>query len=242
MVKILEMFHKPIAHRGLHGGAIIENSLGAFSAAIEQGLGIELDIHMMGDGTIVVHHDESLDRLCGIDKRLDNLNSEDLANYPLQGSGEKIPTLSEVLDLTAGKVPLLIELKISNSFNPVFTQRLLQLLDTYAHKQMIALQSFNPYAVAWLKTHTTDYPIGQLSSGKLSGQKWHVQFMFKTLLINKISHPDFVSFDIEYLPSPFVTKCRKRGMPIIAWTIDDEQKRAKALLYADQFIFEKIPL
>lgn len=236
------MFHKPIAHRGLHGPGIVENSLAAFTASIKAGFGFELDIHMMGDGTIVVHHDESLKRLCGVDKQLDQLTSKDLHDYPLLESGEKIPTLQEVLDLTAGQVPILIEMKISNSFDPAFTMALLKMLEAYPYKDQIAIQSFNPYAVRWLKNNTTDYPIGQLSSGKLSGQKWHVQFMFKTLLINRISHPDFVAYDIEYLPSRHVARCRKRGFPIISWTIDDEAKRAKALLSSDQFIFEKIPL
>lgn len=242
MKTIIEMFDKPITHRGLHAPGVDENSLGAFDRSIKAGLGFELDIHMLADGTIVVHHDETIKRLTGVDKRLDQLTLPELKKYPLRISGELIPTFEEVLKLTDGRVPILVELKISNSFDPAFTAALLKVLDTYPHKDMIALQSFNPYAVRWLKANTNDYLVGQLSSPNLSGQKWHVRFLFKTLLINKISHPDFVSYDIEYLPSRHVSRLRKKGMPIIAWTIDDHPKQAKALLYTDQYIFENISL
>jgi glycerophosphoryl diester phosphodiesterase len=242
MKKITELFTRPIAHRGLHDDRRIENSLSAFAAAIEKGYPFELDVHLMKDGTIVVHHDDNLKRLCGVDRPLKDMTLPELKSIPFTGSNERVPTFQEVLDLTKGQVPILVEMKISNSFDPVFPEALLKLLDGYPYKDKIALQSFNPYAVRWLKDHTEQYPIGQLSSNKLSGQKAHIQFMFKTLLVNRISHPDFVSFDVLYLPSCFVKGVRRRGRPIIAWTINDDKKRQTALKNADQFIFERIKI
>lgn len=242
MNKITEMFSKPIAHRGLHQGSIIENSLAAFEASIEAGLGFELDVHMIKDGTIVVFHDYTLKRLCGIDLKLSDLTHNDLKKHPYTDSHEWIPTLEEVLSLTSGRVPILIELKISNAFDPAFPSALLKVLDKYEYKDKIALQSFNPYAVKWLKANSDEYLIGQLSSGKLEGQKPHIQFMFKTLIINRLSHPDFVSYDINYLPCRWVKRARAKGLPIIAWTIDDELKRKSALLNADQYIFEHLKI
>ncbi|MFA5236078.1 MAG: glycerophosphodiester phosphodiesterase family protein [Bacilli bacterium] len=239
MKKITELFTRPIAHRGLHDDRRVENSLSAFAAAIEKRLPFELDIHLMKDGTIVVHHDDSLKRLCGVDRLLKEMTLTELKAITFTGSNERVPTFAEVLDLTQGQVPILVELKISNTFDPAFAEALLKLLEAYPYKDKIALQSFNPYAVRWLKDHTDDYLVGQLSSAKLPGQKAHVQLLFKTLLVNRISHPDFVSFDVTHLPSCFVKWARRRR-PIIAWTIDDEKKRKTALENADQFIFERI--
>ena len=242
MKNVLELFTRPIAHRGLHQGSVVENSLAAFKAAIDLGVGFELDVHMLKDGTIVVHHDYNLKRLCGVDARLADLTLEELKRHKFIEATETVPTFQEVLDLTAGKVPILVELKISNGFDPAFPDALLQTLESYPFKDTIALQSFNPYAVRYLKNQASSYPVGQLSSGKLEGQKPHIQFLFATMLVNRISKPDFVSYDVNYLPRWSVTRLRKRGMPIIAWTIDDENKRKNAVANADQFIFEGIKI
>jgi len=242
MKNVLELFTKPIAHRGLHDATNVENSLGAFKQAIEAGFGFELDVHMLKDGTILVHHDEDLKRLEGAEGKLKEMTIEEVRQHPFLQGGETIPTLEEVLEVTAGRVPILIEMKISDGFDPAFTAKLLEVLSHYEHQDTIAIQSFNPYAVRWLKEHTDKYPLGQLSSGKLEGQKPHIQFMFKTLLVNLISHPDFVSYDIAHLPKASVKRARRRGMPIIAWTIDSQPKRDLALRYADQIIFEAIKI
>ena len=234
------MFTKPIAHRGLHDGHHVENSLGAFKQAIESGFGFELDVHMLKDGTILVHHDYDLKRLEGVDAKLKDMTIEEVKRHPFLNGGETIPTLKEVLDITAGRVPILIELKINNGFDPAFPAKVLEVLSDYDYQDTIAIQSFNPYAVRWLKEHSDRYPLGQLSSGKLEGQKPHIQFMFKTLLVNHISHPDFVSYDIDYLPRSSVKRARRRGMPIIAWTVNNQIKRDLASRYADQIIFEAI--
>ena len=57
----------PIAHRGLHDEIREENSISAFKAAIERGFAIETDVHLLRDGVVAVHHDNSLKRICGMD-------------------------------------------------------------------------------------------------------------------------------------------------------------------------------
>ena len=59
------------AHRGLHCAqdGIPENSLPAFRRAVEAGYGIELDLHLTTDGQLVVFHDDTLDRVCGVTGR-----------------------------------------------------------------------------------------------------------------------------------------------------------------------------
>ena len=99
------------AHRGLHGNGIPENSMAAFRAALEHGYGIELDIHLLKDGNLAVIHDSLLNRTTGAAGRIEDLTTEELKNYHLEGTEETIPEFMDVLTLYNGKAPLIVELK-----------------------------------------------------------------------------------------------------------------------------------
>ena len=96
------------AHRGLHDPSKPENSMAAFRAALEKGYGIELDVHLLKDGTLAILHDSDLKRVTGREGILEELTAEDLPAIHLAGTQETIPTLGQVLDLYAGQAPLII--------------------------------------------------------------------------------------------------------------------------------------
>lgn len=81
------------AHRGLHDKdkGLPENSLAAFQAAVDHGFGAELDVHLMADGNLAVVHDSNLQRVCGKYAIIEDMKLEDLPDYPLQGTEERIP-------------------------------------------------------------------------------------------------------------------------------------------------------
>ncbi len=217
--------------------------MAAFEAAVEHGYGIELDVHIIKDGTIVVVHDNSLKRVTGFEVNVEDLTKEQLAQYPLSIGKQVIPTLKELLTMVAGRVPVLIELKVTGKFNPeqpVLPEGVLKVLEGYPNPENIAIQSFNPYAMGWLKNHNAPYMLGQLASPKLEGQSKFVEWMFRTLNVLKISKADFVAFDILYLPSRHVARKKKKGYPILTWTVDSPEKLATARQYANNVIFEKI--
>ena len=87
------------AHRGLHGKGIPENSLAAFSLACKRGFGIELDVQLSRDGTVMVFHDYTLQRMTGCGQKLAQLTTAQLQELPLAGSDQTIPTLRQVLEL-----------------------------------------------------------------------------------------------------------------------------------------------
>ena len=87
------------AHRGLHEKGRPENSMAAFRAALEGGYGIELDVHLLSDGNLAIMHDSLLKRTTGCDGRIEDLTTEQLADYRLEGTTETIPTFSQVLEL-----------------------------------------------------------------------------------------------------------------------------------------------
>lgn len=230
----------PLAHRGLHDTNLCENSLGAFKAAVAHGYGIELDVHTLKDGGLVVVHDNNLKRVTGFDVNVEDLNAEDLKKYPLLIGGEIIPTFKQLLSVVKGKVPLLVELKVTGEFNPELPRRVLKALEGYPNPENIALESFQPYCMRWLKENSIKFPLGQLASAKLDGQTKLIQWLFRTLRVCKISKPDFVAYDITYLPNRFVTRAKKKGIPVIAWTIDTKEKYELAKKVSDNVIFEKI--
>ena len=103
---------KYYAHRGLHSETVPENSLPAFKLAVEHGYGMELDVQITADGVPVVFHDNTLSRMCGIDRGIHDYTLEELEQFALAGHEDiHIPTLASVLELVGGKVPLVVEIK-----------------------------------------------------------------------------------------------------------------------------------
>lgn len=240
MINIREFLKRPIAHRGLHSSTCSENSMGAFKKAIESGFPIEIDVNFMNDGKLAVIHDSNLCRLCGTDVNIGDLISNQLKEYPLRIDGQIIPTLDAVLDLVNGEVPLLIELKVVNKFDSRSAEKLLNELSFYPYKNMIALQSFSPCAVRWLKKHTREYAVGQLATMKLKGQSKLGNFLMGTLKILFVTQADFISYDINYLPNKHVLRRKKEGYPVLSWTINSPTKLENARRYTDNYIFEAI--
>ena len=104
---------RPIAHRGLHDGnkAVWENTLTAFSRAVEKNYAIECDVLISKDGVPVVLHDADLRRLTGSEGKVCDKTAAQLRKLKVGGTGDHVPSLSEMLDLVKGRVPLVIELK-----------------------------------------------------------------------------------------------------------------------------------
>src|SRR5512139_2490672 len=99
------------AHRGLHGPGVPEKSLAAFRAALDLGAGIECDVRLSADNQVMVFHDHDLRRLCASALAVESTTSAVLSVQKLFDSREHIPQLRELLDLVAGRVPILVEVK-----------------------------------------------------------------------------------------------------------------------------------
>jgi glycerophosphoryl diester phosphodiesterase len=108
-----EFLSAPIAHRALHDAeqGVPENSRGAVQRAVRAGYGIEIDVHLSADGRAVVFHDDTLDRLTHTTGPVAKRTARELSDLVLKGSDERIPMLSDVLELVDGQVPILIEIK-----------------------------------------------------------------------------------------------------------------------------------
>ena len=226
---------KPIAHRGLHDEEIPENSLAAFERAVELNCPIELDVRTIDDGTVVVFHDDKLGRMTDHDGYVSNLKLADLGEIRLKKSDACIPTLEQVLTLVNGKVPLLIETKVSGKIGTL-ESNVISLLKAYSGDY--AVQSFDPQSLAYFKEHEPDIMRGQLAArfGKQSGLSFFKRWALGNLKVTNISAPHFISYHFADLPNKYV---EKQGLFTLAWTVRSNDDYEKVKDYCDNIIFER---
>ncbi|CAM3954816.1 Glycerophosphoryl diester phosphodiesterase [Pedobacter westerhofensis] len=230
----------PIAHRGLYDeeNAIPENSMTAFEKAIEHNYAIELDVYVTLSHEVVVFHDPTLRRMCGVDKRVESLTKENLARYQLLRTGERIPLLKDVLRLVRGRVPLLIEIKrqpwIKNA-NMVILNTLL------GYKGEMAVQSFDPFVLGWFARKGPMVTRGQLASDFRSEKMhWLLKYLLCNLKLNFISKPHFLAYDAKALPKRHIERRRKKnGMIVLGWTVADQAELNRIKPHCDNIIFER---
>lgn len=183
------------AHRGLHNASRPENSMAAFRAALEKGYGIELDIHLMKDGNLAVIHDSSLKRTAGADMKIEDLCTADLENYRLGGTQERIPEFRQVLELFAGKAPLIVELKPAGNNYAALAEAACRMLENY--QGPFCLESFDPRCIIWLRKHRPDWIRGQLTEDYFKSKSplpGILKFILANQLENFLTVPDFVAY------------------------------------------------
>lgn len=219
------------AHRGLHGNGAPENSIEAFLRAKEAGYGSELDVHLLADGNLAVMHDSLLKRTTGCDGRIEDLTTEQLQNYFLEGTSYTIPLLSEVLELYAGAAPLIVEIKAVGKNYAEVCQKTCQMLDGYTGAY--CLESFDPRCVYWLRKNRPDLVRGQLTedyfNSKTSKLPAVLKFILKHQMLNFLTYPDFVAYrfsDRKTISNTIVRKLwRAQG---ITWTLQNHTEHIAA--------------
>ncbi|MCZ8334631.1 MAG: glycerophosphodiester phosphodiesterase family protein [Rhodobacteraceae bacterium] len=239
----------PIAHRAYHDLAQgrPENSRAAIRAAIAAGYGIEIDLQLSRDGVPMVFHDETLERLTPRDGWLCDLTAAQLAEIPLKGGDETIPTLAEVLALVAGSVPLLIELKDQTLRMAETDGRLEQAtaaaLATY--KGPVAVMSFNPHCIARMASLAPTLPRG-LTTSAYDPADWHPLAPEICDRLRPIPDYDrtlssFISHEHADLARPRVAELAAQGTAILCWTIKSPEQEATARRIAQNITFEHYP-
>ena len=225
-----------IAHRGLYAGdqSVPENSLPAFSAAAAGGYGVELDVHLSSDGQVVVFHDDSLKRMCGVDREVEDLTLKELSSLYLAGSGETIPLLREVFTVLGG-VPVIVELKHSNTGRgDLLCEKTLEHIRNYPGP--VCVQSFDPFLVRWFRKTAPDLLRGQLSAQTedlKQGTSAGTAVLLSHCLFNFLSRPNYIAYRIGKKPLS-VRLSERMGAARAAWTSHDPETEKAA----DIVIFE----
>lgn len=216
-------FGANIAHRGLHRAdrSVPENSLAAFRDAAENGYAIELDVHLTADDRVVVFHDDSLRRVCGVEQDVEALTWRELRDVRLDGTGEHIPMLSDVLAEVRGRVPIVVELKTSPRRREL-CERTWELLRAYNGDYCI--ESFDPRIVRWWRLNAPGVLRGQLSCTReqFGESATPVQaFFLSRLLCNFLGRPQFIAYGLDGKKPLLVRLVEKMGAMRFCWTSHD---------------------
>ena len=235
---------RPIAHRGLHDRAagIPENTLAAARAAIAGGYAIECDVQLSADGEAMVFHDDALGRLTGTTDPIGTRTASDLAGLAIAGTSERIPTLAHFLSMIGGRVPIVIEVKSRFSGDLRLTRRVVEVISAYDGPA--AVKSFDPAVVAALAELAPAIPRGMVGESHQHDASYaslspSLRHSLANLLHLGETRPDFLSWRVDDLPCAATFLCRHLvGMPLMTWTVRNEDQRALAAAHADQMVFE----
>ncbi|WP_028063244.1 hypothetical protein [Solirubrobacter soli] len=140
------------------------------------------------------------------------------------------PTLQDVLADVGGRVPLLIDLKSAN--RAALARAIAPALEGYAGH--VALQDFNPLSLAVLRRAA--YPRGQIS-GRLDPAPALIRPLARAMPTNALLRPAFMNVELAALPSRATSFWRRRGMPLLAWTIRTPEEARRAAAVADNYLF-----
>lgn len=219
-----------LIHRGIQDeeNRIIENTILSFQEAMKYNYGIELDVHILKDGEVVVFHDDNLERMAGIKRKIKELSYEDIRKIRLLGTENFIPKLSEVLDLVKGRVPLLIELKYDVKVGRL-EKKVVELLENYEGNY--AIQSFQPLTIRWFYKNKPTIVRGQLYSDNKIG------YVIKNFIFNRIGKPDFISYNIKDLNRARTKKIRKKKL-LLGWTVKTRKEYEEIRTFYDNLICE----
>jgi glycerophosphoryl diester phosphodiesterase len=241
-----DLFARPIAHRGLHARETgrVENGLSAFRAAVERGYAIECDIQPAADHVPMVFHDDRLERLTNQSGPVADRTSGELAHLTLSGGSDRIPRLSDLLDLVAGRVPLIVEIK--SAWTALPSRYLDEIAGrVLAYQGPIAVMSFDPAVMVEMRARAPEIPRG-IVSGVYRDTGWWRDVLdadrserLTHLLESADAAPDFYSYHVKDLPTPVTRYVREvQRVPLICWTVTTPEDRAIAARWSDAPTFE----
>lgn len=195
-----------IAHRGASGSAP-ENTLLAYLLAFELGAHMfELDVQETTDGHLVCIHDYEIDRTTNGQGAVSDMTLTELKSFDA-GSGEKIPLLSEALDMARGRIKVNIELKVLD-----VEARVLELIRTRKMQHEVVISSFFHDTLSVVRELDTSIPTAALISEE------HADFvsLIQNLKANAINpHYDLVTPE-------FIESAHGNGIGVYAWTVNHQ--------------------
>jgi glycerophosphoryl diester phosphodiesterase len=240
------VFVRPIAHRGLHNKSrgLIENTAPAFEAAIEQDYGIECDLQPAADGTPMVFHDATLDRLMAARGKIALFTPAELGRLRYKDQAIGMLSFAELLRLVAGRVPLLVEIKSDGRLPKGFLAAIAAAATSY--QGPIALMSFDSSLLVQLAKLAPAVPRGivigthQLAANWWAGPSAAGQNAAVSALLKKApSGLSFFAVDVRMLEAAKAwLGAHAPGTVLFTWTVRTAKERAAAARWADAPIFE----
>ena len=209
---------KVVAHRG-YSGAYPENTMLAFQKAVEAGCDeIELDVQLAKDGTVVIIHDEKIDRTTDSSGNVRDVTYEQLRTFDAaklwngKFSGVHIPSFEEYCEWAA-TVPVTtnIELKTSIVYYKEIEQKTIDIIAKYALEKKVMFSSFNHLSLISAKAIAPSIPVGALVE---KTALVHAGYFCKKYGF-EFYHPDFALLD-----DAAVNELKAHGTGFNVWTVN----------------------
>lgn len=228
------------AHRGASRYAP-ENTLSAFQLAFEQGAkAIELDVKLSKDGEVVVFHDLTLERTTngkGLLKNhtLEELNQLDAGSFFHQKFyNERIPTLSQVLDLINGKYLVNIELTNYSTLNDELIPKVALIVKKKSAQNSIIFSSFSPGNIIKIKHAFPEVPAALLTPPGFIG------IIMQSDVYRRIS-PEFIHVNIQSIKKGSIDREHRRHRRVNVWTVNQESQMQYLISVGADGIFTDDP-
>lgn len=235
-----------IAHRGASAAAP-PNTLAAFKKAIELGAdGIEFDVHFSADGVPVVIHDFTVDATTDGSGRVADLTLAQLkqldagTRFDPAFTGERIPTLDEVLEAVSGRrgwggeLLLNVELKTTSPGDNGLERAVITLVEQHSLSRRVLFSSFNPFSLRRAKRIAPHIPAGLLYDQGLSLPLRRAWLAF--LAPHEARHPHYKMVDARYM-----AWARRRGYRVNTWTVDDPAEMRRLVGLGVNGIITNVP-
>ena len=214
-------------HRGASALAP-ENTLAAFRRAIDLGAdGMEMDLQLTRDGAVVVIHDDTLDRTTDGHGRVTDLSLAEVrqadagVKFGHAFRGQRVPTLSEVIDLVKAsgneRVRLNLEIKFGEGREGTpegIEAGVLAILRQTGFVERVTVQSFHHPSAAKMKGLEPRIP-----TGLLVGER---QRPPDPVSLVRQFRADYYAPHHRLVTAELVQTLHQAGIPVVTWTVNDE--------------------
>jgi glycerophosphoryl diester phosphodiesterase len=218
------------AHRGA-SAELPENTLAGFRRALELGAdAIESDVHLTRDGHVVLSHDESGARCCGVAREIRRATLAEVKSWdagwgftdreggrPFAGAGHRVPTLDEVLDELPG-VPLNLDVKQER---PSMVGALVEVLRRRRAEERVTLASFHMWPM--LRARLLGYRgATSLPEAEIVTLLRAPAALFAVLpWRGSAAQVPLAGGGYRFDTAEFVGRCHRLGLRLDFWTVND---------------------
>ncbi len=225
-----------IAHRGASEAAP-ENTMRAFRLAREMGAhGIEIDVQASADDELVVFHDQDVQARCGRPGVVRRMTLEQLRALEVDGSGESIPTLEEVVRSRERPPIVTIEIKtyrVSDIRVADLVGRFLRALEPALRSQLV-VSSFHPLALFKARRYAPEVRRALLS---MSALKRPLREMWARKLVGASE----LHLEVRMIDRRRVERIHAAGRECVAWTVNDPERMLKLREFGVDAVMTDVP-
>jgi glycerophosphoryl diester phosphodiesterase len=211
-----------LAHRG--GSKFTENTLEAFRSSEQAGVfSIESDVRTTKDGVAILFHDEDLLRVAGVEKKISEIDYEQIRTVQLIGGGQ-IPTLVDALQA----LPLMrFNLDIKDQESVQSAVMAIEL--TKSHQRVLVSSFSEKRRVAALALLSRPVATSASSSIVISLWLFHVLGLPQRFFVRKLEGIGALQiprtmYGIRFDSRSFISKIRKTRTAVHYWTINNPQE------------------